>query len=70
MENLAGVITSALIIAVCFAGVHSLVDLRREQARRLGVPYMDKPRKRTLLAVGAVGALYFGFVFIAVRLGW
>jgi hypothetical protein len=69
MDDMAGVITSALIIAVCFAGLHTIVGMRREQARRLGVPYMDKPRAIVLLVVGGLAALYFAFVFTVVALG-
>lgn len=65
----AGVITSALIIAVCFAGLHSIVDLRRQQAKAAGVPYMDRARLAVLLSAAVVAVCYFGWLVIAVAAG-
>lgn len=66
----AGAVTSLLIIAFCFAGIHTIVNIRREQARRLGVPYMDPVRRTTLVIVGGIALAYFGFVAIAAAGGW
>jgi hypothetical protein len=63
-------LTSALIIAACCAGLHSIVEYRQHQARRLGVPYMDKMRRTLLLAAAAVFAVYFGGIAIAAGFGW
>lgn len=66
---MAGTLTSLAIIVVCFAGLHSIVDLRRAQARAAGVPYMDGARLAVLLSAGIVGVCYFGWVVIAAALG-
>lgn len=67
---MSGIITSALIIAVCGAGIHSIVDLRRKQAKQAGVPYMDPARKGALLFAASVGAIYAAFIAAVVVGGW
>lgn len=66
---MSGVITSALIIAICGAGLHTLVNFRREQAKTIGVPYMDKWRRGVLIAIGSVAAIYFAAVALIVATG-
>jgi len=66
----AGIVTSLVIVALCFAGLHTIIDLRREQARRLGLTYMDGLRRGRLLAALGVAVAYFAFVAIAVAAGW
>lgn len=66
---MSGVITSALIIALCGAGLHTLVNLRREQARMLGVPYMDRGRLAFVAVIGGAAAIYFGWLALLVASG-
>jgi hypothetical protein len=67
---LSGVITSALIIALCVAGVHSIVDLRRKQAKAAGVAYMDPARKAALAFAGIVAGVYGALLLIAFAADW
>lgn len=66
---MSGFVVSALIIAVCGAGLHTLVNLRREQARLYGVPYMDRGRFAFIAVVGGLAAIYFGWLALLVALG-
>jgi len=63
-------IASVLIIAVCGAAIHTIVNLRRQQAKDAGVPYMDAGRKSALLFAAVIGGGYAAFVTIAVVGGW
>jgi hypothetical protein len=66
---MSGFITSAVIIAVCGAGLHTLVNMRREQAKLHGVPYMDRGRLVFVAVVGGLGAIYFGWLALLVARG-
>lgn len=65
----ATLITSALIIAVCGAILHSIVSLRRQQAKEAGVTYFDPVRKALLIFAVVAGGGYALFVAIAVAGG-
>lgn len=63
-------IASALIIAVCGAAIHTIVNLRRREAKDAGVPYMDAGRKAVLMFAAVAGGGYAAAVVIAVVGGW
>jgi len=62
---MAGLIASALIVAVCGGVIHSIVDLRRAQARAAGVRYMDPARKAALVLAGTIAGAYAIFLIAA-----
>jgi hypothetical protein len=64
-----GTAASLLIVAACAAGIHSIVDLRRKQAKALGVPYMDPARKAALTLAATVGGAYALFIAVVVLAG-
>lgn len=65
-----GVLASALIIAVCGAGLHTIVNMRRREAKDWRTPFWDGPRKVGLLFAAVIGGGYAAFVTIAVLAGW
>jgi len=64
-----GQITSLLIIALCAAALHSIVDLRRKQAKQAGVPYFDGPRRLVLGVAAVIALLYLAAFVLALAAG-
>jgi hypothetical protein len=58
-----GFLTSALILAFCVAGLHTIAQWRADQARAAGVPYWDRGR---LIVVVVAGALLGAWMLVSV----
>jgi hypothetical protein len=69
MQDVAGVVTSAMIVAVCLAALHSLVDLRRQQAEALGLVYWNRARLIVVCTLAVLGFTYFASLALVVAVG-